>query len=105
MSKFREMDILADAASPQSIPSEAVSSGCRSVAFIYNDPVIFHEYAIDVAQARHGLVVKTVAVTAGYVCAEPRAEFYRGLNPMDGGTFGTRRAPAFFRLSSGFQNA
>ena len=80
MSKSREMDILADAASPQSIAREAVSSGCRSVAFTYNDPVIFHEYAIDVAQACHEVGVKTVAVTAGYVCEEPRAEFYRHMD-------------------------
>ena len=80
MSKSREMDILADAASPQSIAKEAVSSGCRSVAFTYNDPVIFHEYAIDVAKACHEVGVKTVAVTAGYVCEEPRAEFYRDMD-------------------------
>ena len=73
MSKSREMDILADAASPRNIAAEAVSSGCRSVAFTYNDPVIFHEYAIDVAQACHEVGVKTVAVTAGYVCEEPLA--------------------------------
>ena len=77
MSKSREMDILADAASPQSIAREALSFACQSVAFTYNDPVIFHEYAIDVAQACHEVGVKTVAVTAGYVCEEPGAEFYR----------------------------
>lgn len=79
-SKSRKRDILADAASPQSIARTAVSSCCRSVAFTYNDPVIFHEYAIDVAQACHDLEVKAVAVTAGYVCEAPRAEFYRHLD-------------------------
>ena len=71
------MDTLADAASPEAIAAAAARLGCRSVAFTYNDPVIFHEYAIDVAQACRQRGIKTVAVTAGEVCAEPRAEFYR----------------------------
>ena len=55
--------------------------GCRSVAFTYNDPVIFHEYAIDVAEAcREPSASRRVAVTAGYVCAEPREEFYRHMD-------------------------
>ena len=53
---------------------------CTSVAFTYNDPVIFHEYAIDVAQACREVGVKTVAVTAAEVCPEPRAEFYRHMD-------------------------
>jgi pyruvate formate lyase activating enzyme len=77
ISKSREMDRLADTASPEKLAEAAVRLGCRSVAFTYNDPVIFHEYAIDVAQACRERGVRTVAVTAGYVCAEPRQEFYR----------------------------
>ncbi|MCH7475806.1 MAG: AmmeMemoRadiSam system radical SAM enzyme [Gemmatimonadetes bacterium] len=77
ISKSREIDTLADAASPEALARAAVQLGCRSVAFTYNDPVIFHEYAIDVAQACREVGIKSVAVTAGYVCAEPRAEFYR----------------------------
>ncbi|TSA04015.1 MAG: AmmeMemoRadiSam system radical SAM enzyme [Nitrospiraceae bacterium] len=77
ISKSREIDILADEASPQVIAQAAKQLGCRSVAFTYNDPVIFMEYAIDVAQACHEVGVKTVAVTAGYMCDEPRREFYR----------------------------
>ena len=50
------------------------------MAFTYNDPVIFLEYAIDVADACREPGVKTVAVTAGYVCPEPRAEFYRHID-------------------------
>jgi pyruvate formate lyase activating enzyme len=76
-SKSREMDTLADAASPETIGLTAAELGCRSVAFTYNDPTIFHEYAIDVAQACAEYGIKSVAVTAGYVCEEPRAEFYR----------------------------
>jgi pyruvate formate lyase activating enzyme len=77
ISKSREMDTLADAASPEQLAAAAERLGCRSVAFTYNDPVIFHEYAIDVAQACRARGIRTVAVTAGYQCAEPRAEFYR----------------------------
>jgi len=77
MSKSREMDTLADEASPETIACAAAALGCRSVAYTYNDPVIFHEYAIDVAQACGERGIKSVAVTAGYVSDEPREEFYR----------------------------
>lgn len=77
ISKSREIDTLADAASPETIARAAADLNCRSVAFTYNDPVIFHEYAIDVARACKEYDIKTVAVTAGYVCPEPREEFYR----------------------------
>ncbi|MBC8212554.1 MAG: AmmeMemoRadiSam system radical SAM enzyme [Gammaproteobacteria bacterium] len=80
ISKSRETDTLADHASPQQIALTAQLTGCRSVAFTYNDPVIFHEYAIDVARACHDKGIKTVAVTAGYVCPEPRAEFYQHID-------------------------
>ena len=80
ISKSREMDTLADAASPERIARAAEALGCRSVAFTYNDPVIFHEYAIDVAQTCRARGIKAVAVTAGYVCPEPRAEFYRHMD-------------------------
>lgn len=77
ISKSREVDTLADAASPAQLAAAALGSGCRSIAYTYNDPVIFHEYAIDVAQACREQGIKSVAVTAGYVCDEPRREFYR----------------------------
>ena len=77
MTKSREIDKLADAASPQRLAEVASHYNCKSIAYTYNDPVIFHEYAIDVAQACHEQGVKSVAVSAGYVCAEPRQEFYQ----------------------------
>jgi len=80
ISKSKEIDTLADAASPDTLARTALDLGCRSVAFTYNDPVIFHEYAIDVADACHEAGIKAVAVTAGYVCDEPRAEFYRHMD-------------------------
>jgi pyruvate formate lyase activating enzyme len=76
ISKSREMDRLADQASPEHIARTARSLGCKSVAFTYNDPVIFMEYAMDVADACHALGIKTVAVTAGYMHAAARRDFY-----------------------------
>ncbi|MGE5524723.1 MAG: AmmeMemoRadiSam system radical SAM enzyme [Rhodospirillaceae bacterium] len=76
ISKSRDMDRLADQATPAAIADAAVARGCKSVAFTYNDPVIFAEYAMDVADACHARGIKTVAVTAGYIHAEPRREFY-----------------------------
>jgi pyruvate formate lyase activating enzyme len=80
ISKSREIDTLADAASPAAIADAAVRLGCHSVAFTYNDPVIFLEYAIDIADACRERGVKAVAVTAGYIEPGPRAEFYRHMD-------------------------
>jgi pyruvate formate lyase activating enzyme len=80
ISKSREFDKLASVASPEMIARAAKETGCRSVAFTYNDPVIFLEYAIDVAQACRALGIRTVAVTAGYICPGPRVEFYRHMD-------------------------
>jgi pyruvate formate lyase activating enzyme len=80
ISKSRQSDTLADEASPDAVAEAAVRLGCRGVAFTYNDPVIFHEYAIDVARACRQRGLRAVAVTAGEVCPEPRAEFYRHMD-------------------------
>jgi pyruvate formate lyase activating enzyme len=80
ISKSREVDTLAQAASPEAIAAKARERGCASVAFTYNDPVPFMEYAIDCADAAHELGLRAVAVTAGYVCPEPRVEMYRHMD-------------------------
>lgn len=80
ISKSREFDILADRAAPAQIARKARDLGCRSVAFTYNDPVIFLEYAADAADACHALGVRTVAVTAGYIRPGPRAELFRRID-------------------------
>jgi Pyruvate-formate lyase-activating enzyme len=80
ISKSREMDTLMSRAAPDAIAKAALEQGCSSVAYTYNDPVIFHEYAIDTAQACRELGLKSVAVSAGYVCAEPRTEFYQWMD-------------------------
>ncbi|MDH5306438.1 MAG: AmmeMemoRadiSam system radical SAM enzyme [Myxococcales bacterium] len=76
ISKSRDLDTLADEAPPEVIADAAVSLGCRSVAFTYNDPIIFLEYAIETARACRARGVASVAVTAGYVCDAPRREFF-----------------------------
>ncbi len=80
ISKSREMDILMSKASPEAIARAAKGYGCASIAFTYNDPVVFHEYALDTAQACRSQGIKSVAVSAGYVCEQPRAEFYQWMD-------------------------
>jgi len=80
ISKAREDDGLNDWAAPEAVAEAAVRAGCKSLAFTYNDPVIFAEYAIDCAKAAHELGIKTVAVTAGYIQPEARRDFYAHLD-------------------------
>ena len=76
ISKSREFDRLCEEAEPVTIAKTAADLECNSVSFTYNDPVIFLEYAVDTAKACHTLDVQTVAVTAGYIHAEAREEFF-----------------------------
>lgn len=80
ISKSRETDRLSHVASPSAIAHAAQASRCTSVAFTYNDPVIFMEYAIDCAAACRESGIRTVAVTAGYICPEPRREFFAAMD-------------------------
>lgn len=80
ISKSRDTDILAKNALPEQLAKTALKNNCLGVAFTYNDPVIFMEYALDVADACHELGLKTVAVTAGYICEEPRKTFFSAMD-------------------------
>ena len=80
ISTSRATDTLADEASPEAIAAAAQANGCRSVAYTYNDPVIFLEYAVDVAAACRERGVKNVAVTAGEILPEARAEFFAAMD-------------------------
>ncbi len=80
ISKARDMDTLAAVATPAAIAAKAQELGCTSVAFTYNDPVVFAEYALDVAAACREAGVKTVAVTAGFITDEARPEFFAGMD-------------------------
>jgi len=83
MSKSREMDTLADRAMPAELATTARELGCTSVAFTYNDPVIFMEYAVDVAAACREADVHSVAVSAAYIDPEPRAEFFGAMDAVN----------------------
>jgi len=76
ISKSREMDRLMDSATPEAIARAAKKYDSKSVAFTYNDPVVFLEYALDTADACHALGIQTIAVTAGYLHDAPKREFY-----------------------------
>ena len=76
ISRSREFDRLSAKASPNQIALAAKNGGCKSVAFTYNDPVIFAEYAIDIAKECHEIGIKTVAVTAGYIQGQAREDFF-----------------------------
>jgi pyruvate formate lyase activating enzyme len=80
LSKAREFDRLGDVAGPDAIADAAQRFGCRSVAFTYNDPVVFAEYALDVAHVCRERSIKTVAVTAGYIAPEARPEFFAAMD-------------------------
>ncbi|MEI2778212.1 MAG: AmmeMemoRadiSam system radical SAM enzyme [Tetrasphaera sp.] len=83
ISKSREMDRLMDSAGPDDIARAAADWRCRSVAFTYNDPVIFTEYAVDVAAACRERGLLNVAVTAGYVHDEPRRDFFAAMDAVN----------------------
>jgi pyruvate formate lyase activating enzyme len=83
ITKSKEIDTLGGSASPEAIARAAVDLGCDSVAFTYNDPTIFFEYARDTAVACREVGVKAVAVTAGYIEPEPRRELYRHLDAVN----------------------
>ncbi len=80
ISKTREMDVLASIATPQEIVDMAKEAHSPAIAFTYNDPVIFLEYAVDVAKLAHAEGIRTVAVTAGYINAKPRVEFFEHMD-------------------------
>jgi AmmeMemoRadiSam system radical SAM enzyme/AmmeMemoRadiSam system protein B/AmmeMemoRadiSam system protein A len=80
ISKSREVERLSELALPEQIAEAALKTGCRSVAFTYNDPVIWAEYAIDTANACRNVGLKSVAVTAGYILPGARPAFFHAMD-------------------------
>lgn len=80
ISKSRQSDRLTEEASPEMIAVAAQESECKSVAFTYNDPIVFAEYAIDTAKECHKRGIYTVAVTAGYISDQAREEFFEHMD-------------------------
>ena len=83
ISKSREFDRLQVHASPEWIVDTAIEKDAASVAYTYNDPVIFLEYAVDVAEACAERGVLNVAVTAGYITEPAREEFFRRMDAVN----------------------
>jgi pyruvate formate lyase activating enzyme len=83
LTKSRDMDRMMDEASPGAIAQAARRAGARSVAYTYNDPIIFAEYAIDVADACRAVGIANVAVTNGFIHPEPRREFYGRMDAVN----------------------
>ena len=80
ISKSREVDALGEKADPETVARAARQLGCRSVAFTYNDPVVWFEYAMDCAAACRAEGIKTVAVTAGYITPLARKMFFAAMD-------------------------
>jgi pyruvate formate lyase activating enzyme len=83
ISKAREIDRLGAYSPPETIADVAAQTGCRSVAFTYNDPIIFAEYAIDCAAAVRERGLSPVAVTAGYVTDRAREAFFPRMDAVN----------------------
>ena len=79
-SRSRDVHAACEEADPDTIARAAQQLGCHSVAFTYNDPIIWAEYAIDTARACRGQGIKTVAVTSGYIQPAAREVFYREMD-------------------------
>ncbi|RMH05209.1 MAG: AmmeMemoRadiSam system radical SAM enzyme [Planctomycetota bacterium] len=83
ISRSRDTAALSEEASPATIAAAAAGLGCAAVAFTYNDPVVFAEYAIDTARACRAAGVATIGVTAGYVSTAARAEFFSAFDAVN----------------------
>ena len=83
ISKARTIDRLSSQAMPHEIAEAAEKSGCRSIAFTYNDPVIFAEYAIDCAKEAHRRGIRAVAVSAGYITEDARSDFFAQMDAVN----------------------
>ncbi len=99
-SKSREVDAFCDLADPESIAAAAQRHHCRSVAFTYNDPIVWAEYAIDTARACRAVGVKTVAVTSGYIAPAAREAFYAVMDAANVDLKGFREE-FYWKLTSG----
>jgi len=80
MSKSSDLNRIQQVATAEAIALKAKALGCQSVAFTYNDPVSFMEFAVDTAKACHQLDIHSVAVTAGYICERPREHLFEHMD-------------------------
>eukprot|EP01065_Artemidia_motanka_P043084 TRINITY_DN5915_c0_g1_i1.p1 TRINITY_DN5915_c0_g1~~TRINITY_DN5915_c0_g1_i1.p1 ORF type:complete len:319 (+),score=74.60 TRINITY_DN5915_c0_g1_i1:169-1125(+) len=76
ITRSKDMDRLNFEVDPEGVAALAQKHLCDSIAFTYNDPIIFAEFAEEVAKAAHRRKIRTVAVTAGYVTSAARDDFF-----------------------------
>lgn len=76
ISKAHADDRLTSWAAPIDIVNAALQQGCKSIAYTYNDPVIFAEYAIDCAKMAREFGIKNICVSAGYINPQARKELF-----------------------------
>lgn len=76
ISKNRLDDLQSFPVTPEEVVELALREGCPSIAYTYNDPVIFAEFVIDVARLARQAGIRNVLVTAGYVTPEARGELF-----------------------------
>ena len=75
-SKARSSERYMETRTPEQVVDLAVSAGCPSIAFTYNDPIIWAEWAIDVAREARRRGIRTVFVTSGFVKEKAREEIF-----------------------------
>lgn len=81
--KEHNHDIVGQPLSPQQAVDLALEYECRSVAYTYNEPVVFFEYTYDTAKIAHEAGLKNVYVTSGYEthkAIDTIAPFLDGMN-------------------------
>ncbi|VEG26100.1 AmmeMemoRadiSam system radical SAM enzyme [Actinomyces howellii] len=76
ISTARRTEVLSEQAPVAQVAALARGLGARGVALTYNDPVVFAEYAIDIASACHDLGLEAYAVSVAWVCREPGRELF-----------------------------
>ena len=81
ISKSREVSQISNLAKPLDIALTGLNQGCRSVAFTYNDPIVWAEYALDTARACHDLGLSAIAVAAGTLKDTARSDFFHSSMP------------------------
>ncbi|TFB13618.1 AmmeMemoRadiSam system radical SAM enzyme [Candidatus Marinimicrobia bacterium MT.SAG.4] len=67
-------------ASPEQVVKIAIDNNCPTIAFTYNDPTIWAEYAMDISILAKEVGIKSVWVTAGYITKEARIDAYENVD-------------------------
>lgn len=64
--KEHNREIVGQELSPERIVELAQENGCDSIAYTYNEPIVFFEYTYDTAKLAHEKGLKNIYVTSGY---------------------------------------